>query len=224
MKTWSKVGENETLEQKLEIIEKQVDIYKIELERMEKRRNRRIEEERQELEKRNKRLEEKRRNEKHWEMMRRITKFMKENKETWEKRRNWEITQQRKEEESNGWRKLTEIEKIKKIKNENTRAEGAMITTREEKIKKAKEGRKRWKEWRENEDDKIEIEDELEAEDEPAEQPLENKGGGSPRGLSFQFKKPYCYKTGRGPTNREGKGDPRGGYGSYREIPASPTY
>ena len=107
--------------------------------------------------------------------MRWITKFMKENKETWERRRNWEITQQKKEEETDKWRKLSENEKINKIKNENTSAEEAKTVTREEKIRRAKEGRRRWKEWREKEDDKIEIE----AEDEPAEKLLENKGGGS---------------------------------------------
>ena len=42
-------------------------------------------------------------------------------------------------------------------------------------------------------------------------------------GLSFQNKKPLCSKhTGRGPTNREGKGGPRGGYGPYPPPPKPP--
>ena len=47
----------------------------MELERIEKRRNRRIEEEAQEADNKRKRLEQKRRNEQHWEMMRWITKL-----------------------------------------------------------------------------------------------------------------------------------------------------
>ena len=83
---------------------------------------------------------------------------------------------------------------IKHVANyiKNTSTEEAKITTREEKIRKAKEGRKRWKEWRGKEDDKVEYAEETEGEDEPAEHLLENMGGGSPRGLSFLFKKPFC--------------------------------
>ena len=40
-------------------------------------------------------------------------------------------------------------------------------------------------------------------------------GGGSPRGLSFHIKASFMYLYGRGPTIRERKGGPRGGYGPY---------
>ena len=46
MKSWAKVGEKETLEEKLKIVEEQTERYKLELERIEKRRKNREEEER----------------------------------------------------------------------------------------------------------------------------------------------------------------------------------
>ena len=66
-------------------------------------------------------------------------------------RRELELEQKRREEETEKWEKMTESEKIDKIKGEGQ--QNTMIS-REEKIRRAREGRKRWKEWRENEDSK----------------------------------------------------------------------
>ena len=129
MKSWNMLGENETLEKKLEIVEDQVEKYKLELERIETWRNRRIEEEGQESENKRKRLEQKRRNEKHWEMMRWITKFMKENKNSWEMRKELEMKRRKREEEKVQWDKLTELEKIKLMRNEKGENSQNNVTT-----------------------------------------------------------------------------------------------
>ena len=142
MKDWKKLGEHETLENKLEIVEQQVEKYKLELERIEKRRNRRIEEETNEANEKRNRLEQKRKNEKHWEMMRWITKFMKENKNTWERRRELELEQIRKGEEREKWEKMTDPEKIEKLKNENPQNTAKQALLRE---RRRKEVKRRWK-------------------------------------------------------------------------------
>ena len=121
------------------------------MERIETRRNRRIEEEAKESENKRKILEQKMRNEKHWEMMRWITKFMKENKNSWELRKELEMKQRKREEEKEKWDKLTDLEKINQMKKEEPQNN---MTSREEKIERAKEGRKRWKERREREDNR----------------------------------------------------------------------
>ena len=192
MRDWKKVGENETLERKLEIVEHQVEQYKLELERIERRRSRRVEEEKTEANEKMKRLEQKRHNEKHWEMMRWITKFMKENKNTWERRRELELEKIRKGEEWEKWSKMTELEKIEMIqreKPENT------ASSREEKIRRAQEGRKRWKEWRENQDEK-EYEEEADELVEPDNQ-LEIKGG-VPQGPFLSLQRTLLLKNRQG--------------------------
>ena len=118
MRNWKEIGENETLERKFEIVEEQVRKYKLELERIELRRSRRLDEEKKEMDNRKKRMEQKRRNEEHWEMLRWITKFMKENKSKWEIRRESEMERKRWEENKHGWEKMTEMEKIETLKNE----------------------------------------------------------------------------------------------------------
>ena len=110
MRNWKDLGENDTLERKLEIVEQQVGLYELEIERIELRRNRRIEEEKKEIDSKNKRMEQKRRNEQHWEMMRWITKFMKENSNKWEMRRETEMERIRWEEKRLNWEKMTDIE------------------------------------------------------------------------------------------------------------------
>ena len=87
MRNWAQVGERETTEQKLRIVEEQTEKYKLELERIEMRRIRREEEEIREEQERNKRMDTKKKNERQWEMMRWVTKFMKENMVLWNRRK-----------------------------------------------------------------------------------------------------------------------------------------
>ena len=93
-------------------MEEQVRKYRLELERIEIRKSKRLEEEKKEMENRKIRMEQKRRNEKHWEMLRWITKFMKENQHKWKIRRENEMEKKRWEEKKDAWEKLTEMEKI----------------------------------------------------------------------------------------------------------------
>ena len=148
MKSWAKVGEKETLDEKLRIVEEQTERYKLEVERIEKRRKNREEEDKRTQSERVKRLEEKTRNERHWEMMRWLTKFMMENKEIWSMRRETEIEERRKREEVLEWRQKSEQEKINILKGEEKRPE-----SREEKIAKARECSRRWRMWREKEEE-----------------------------------------------------------------------
>ena len=71
----------------MRIVEEQTEKYKLELERIEMRRIRREEEEIREEQERNKRMDTKKKNERHWEMMRWVTKFMKENMVLWNRRK-----------------------------------------------------------------------------------------------------------------------------------------
>ena len=177
MRNWAQVGEKETMEQKLKIVEEQTEKYKLELERMEKRRLRREEEQLKEMQEKNKRLETKRNNEKHWEMMRWITKFMKENLDIWNRRKDDEREKQKRMVEIDEWREKTEKEKIEMLKSEkNVKPK----LSREEKIQIAKESSERWRNWRQKENKK----EEKEAVEEDDEQQM---GGGSPRGLSFPY-------------------------------------
>ena len=51
MKNWVEIGEKETFERNLVIVEEQVKIYELELERIEKRKSKRMEEYQKELNK-----------------------------------------------------------------------------------------------------------------------------------------------------------------------------
>ena len=176
MKSWAKVGEKETLEDKLKIVEEQTEKYKLELERIEKRRKNREEEDRKTQAERTRRLEEKSKNERHWEMMRWLTKFMRENREIWSRRQETEIEERRKREELLEWRQKSELEKINQLKVEEKKPE-----SREEKIAKAKECSKRWRMWREKVN---------ETEETKAGENDEPEGGGPPGAFHFQIKDP----------------------------------
>ena len=97
---------------------------------------------------------------------------MKENSNKWEMRRETEMERIRWEEKKQNWEKMTDTEKIEKIKNEEPINTGK---SREDKIKRAKEGRKRWKEWREKEAMEGEGDEKEEAETE--EDSSQNMGG-----------------------------------------------
>ena len=180
MINWAQIGEKDTMEQKLMIVETQVEKYKLELERIAMRRARREDDERREEAERNRRMETKKKNEKHWEMMRWVTKFLKENSELWKNRRDDELEHRRKREEIEEWMKKSDDEKIEKIKAEKTEKPKL---TREEKIKMARESSERWRNWRKMEREEEETED-MEGNDEL------QKGGGPPGAFLFQIKDP----------------------------------
>ena len=102
------------------------------------------EETREKTRKRNENLARKKALEEHWDMMKWLNKYIRENQCTWEKRRLIEEKKREHEEKMNRWNEKRKEEQIKEIE-EKEKDEEAMERKRKEKAQVRNEG---WKTWR----------------------------------------------------------------------------
>ena len=149
-----KMTENESLEEKLSKIEKAVEEYQLELEK--------IEEQKKE---KDQRIERKKRMEKHWEMLRWIIKFMEENDRKWKELKKLRQTEREEQEKKEKWEAMTREEKMQEIEWEKFAVAAEKSTRKEERLKEAQRLKSSWNKWQEQEDQDEEYQGELEHED-----------------------------------------------------------
>ena len=95
--------------------------------------------------------------EEHWEMLRWLTKYIKENRYSWEKRREIERDEKEMNDIYDEWMSKTREEQIEGLKNEKEE-ELEKERMRNRKIEKAQARKTYWKTWRNNENEKVENE------------------------------------------------------------------
>ena len=142
------------LEGKLAKIEKSVESYKADLERMKK-----------DEQEKTSRLDKKKKLEGHWEMLRWITNFMDENEKKWsdlKRLRRQERADQEKKEE---WESRSKEEKMAMIRGEEAENNRHQMTNKEGRLEEAQRLKRSWREWEERGDLAIEKYDYLDPED-----------------------------------------------------------
>ena len=157
-KVGEKTAEKARMEEEEAELERRLSKISEDLKRKEQEQERR----RKKDEEKNNLLERKRKKLQHWEMLRWIVGYIDKNKQNWEDKRIEEVEKREEEEkrEQEMWEKMQNEEKIATIKEEETKLKTREPVSKEQRLQKAIELKRLWREERsgkEKEEEEVEV-------------------------------------------------------------------